>query len=218
MKNCIFIIITFLLSSCSIKDSTKNAYQNSVSDTVTVNNIISDEQTEQIANTLKAFQSVDENKLDAGEEAYLMMLREIDDNISNEELLWYRNNVIHVDSVSRYALSLLDSKQYMELQNLLEREISNFQSHPNADTYLWYDYIEVLLNLYRINNLDLDSIYIRMTVHLELLRLRTEAIQSGWEEPHPLYIPILEDLLYIYNMSGNEAKKKEIESRLCSLP
>ena len=205
------IIIILILLSC--KNNQNNSTENA--DSIQTENAFPEEDADIIKNTLLAFQNTDEETIAAGEQNYLLMLENYSESEPTEnEKLWYRQNVAHVDSVSRQALSLFESKNYTQLQNLLESELPYLQSHPAMDTYLWFDMDCVLATLYYLNDLDEITINSKMASQWELQRVRIEAIQSGWDEPHPLYKPVLQFLYQIYDNLGNEPKKTEISEIL----
>lgn len=180
--------------------------------------ILDEERKEWIRQTLNFYQEIDEDKIKSGEESYIEFLTSGSDTPpSKEDLQWYRNNIAHVDSISKYCLSLLEEDKYIKLQSVLEKELGNFQSHPNTESYLWYDLIGSLLYLYQVNGVPEKELYDKMANHLELFIIRTEAVQSVWDQPHPLYRQALQDLLFVYENQGNEAKVLEIESKLKSL-
>lgn len=210
--------IYLLIAVLSLSTACQKTNHKTSSDETKSVKILDEERKEWIRNTLNFFQEIDEDKIKSGEENYVEMLSSYSETPpSKEDLQWYRNNINHVDSLSKYGLSLLEADKYVELQNLLENEIGNFQVHPNTDSYLWYDLIGSLLYLYQVNDVPEKELYDKMASHLELFIIRTEIVQENWEEPHPVYKRALEDLLFVYTNQGNEAKVKEIESKLNSL-
>ena len=213
MKHLYLLIAVLCLSTACQKTNHITS-----SDETKSEKILDEERKEWIKNTLNFFQEIDEDKIKSGEESYVEMLSSYSETPpSKEDLQWYRNNINHVDSLSKFGLSLLEADKYVELQNLLESELGNFQAHPNTDSYLWYDLIGSLLYLYQVNDVPEKELYDKMASHLELFIIRTEAVQANWEEPHPVYKQALEDLLFVYTNQGNKAKVKEIESKLNSL-
>lgn len=46
----------------------------------------------------------------------------------------------------------------------------------------------------------------------EYLKMIIEAVQANWNEPHPLYLQVLEELKVIYTELGNQSKIQEFES------
>ena len=170
-----------------------------------------------IANTLNSFHEIDEVKLAQQEQFYLQLLSSTEDNPSEEDIHWYSKNIVHVDSVCKQANSLLMDKQYEELLLLLEEELGNLQSHPNADTYLCYDLTNTLAILYYRSSKDKAEWLPILADHLEFNRVQINAVQSGWDKPHPLYKSVLEDLLAIYEQIGNHTKMAEISEYLKEL-
>lgn len=209
-------LIILILSILSCKNNQNNSTKNT--DSIQTENVLSDDEADVILSTLSAFQNIDEESIAAGEQTYLLMLESYSESEPTEqEKLWYRQNVTHVDSVSRQALSLFESKNYTQLQNLLESELPNLQSYPAMDTYLWFDLDCVLATLYHLNNLDEITINNKMSSQWELQRIRIEAVQSGWDEPHPLYKPVLQFLYQIYDNLGEESKKAEVAEKMKNL-
>ena len=45
----------------------------------------------------------------------------------------------------------------------------------------------------------------------EYSKMIIEAVQANWNEPHPLYLQVLEELKLIYTELGNKSKIQEIE-------
>ena len=48
----------------------------------------------------------------------------------------------------------------------------------------------------------------------EFSRLMIETVQANWDEPHPLYRKVLDELKQIYRILNNPDKIKEIDSLL----
>ncbi len=48
-----------------------------------------------------------------------------------------------------------------------------------------------------------------LAYHLEFNRVQINAVQSGWDKPHPLYKSVLEDLLAIYESWGIKQKQSK---------
>ena len=44
-----------------------------------------------------------------------------------------------------------------------------------------------------------------------------EAVQANWNEPHPLYLQVLEELKYIYIELENQSKVQEIEGLIAKI-
>lgn len=210
--------IYLLLAVLCMSTACQKTNHRTSSDETKSEKILDEERKEWIKNTLNFFQEIDEDKIKSGEESYVEMLSSYSETPpSKEDLQWFRNNIYHVDSLSKYGLSLLEADKYVELQNLLESELKNFQVHPNMDSYLWYDLIGSLLYLYQVNDVPEKELFDKMVSHLELFIIRTEVVQENWERPHPIYGQALEDLLFFYTKQGNEAKAREIETKLKQL-
>lgn len=197
--------------SCSLKDKRASATTNTDTQSITA------EEIEMIVNTLNSFLKIDEVKLAQQEQLYLQLLNSTEENPSEEDKHWYSKNIVHVDSVCKQANSLLMDKRYDELLILLEEELGNLQSHPNADTYLCYDLTNTLAILYYHSSKDKMEWLPILADHLELNRVQINAAQSGWDKPHPLYKSVLEDLLAIYEQLGNQAKAVEMRELLAKL-
>ena len=125
---------------------------------------------------------------------------------------WYRENVAHIDSLSRYCIELSDNGKDEELLKVLSSELGNFQSHPIATTYVCFDLNIILTNLY-FSQADKYPDYLQKCIDLwELNRIQINAVQAGWQEYHPLYIEVLNILTRLYEKVGNTQKVDEMQA------
>ena len=130
---------------------------------------------------------------------------------SEDYKCWYRKNVAHIDSLSRYCLELSDNGKDDELLRVLSAELGNFQSHPIATSYVCFDLNIILTNLY-FAQADQYPDYLQKCIDLwELNRVQINAVQAGWQEYHPLYIEVLKILLHLYESVNNTQKIAEIQ-------
>ena len=124
---------------------------------------------------------------------------------------WYRNNVVRIDSVMNASIELVKQDESMKLAYLLEKERYNIYAHPHNDTYLCYNFHSVLALIYS-NTIKNDREYFTKLADLgEYSKMIIEAVQANWNEPHPLYLQVLEELKLIYTELGNKSKIQEIE-------
>ena len=125
---------------------------------------------------------------------------------------WYRDNIVRIDSVMNASIELVKQDESMKLADLLEKERYNIYAHPHNDTYLCYNFHSVLALIYS-NTIKDDREYFTKLADLgEYSKMIIEAVQSNWNEPHPLYIQVLEELKYIYTELRNKSKIQEFES------
>lgn len=163
--------------------------------------------------TLEAFLATDEESIKEREELYFQLLQQLENHEPTcKDSLWYRENILHVDSIARYCIGLNENNDTVRLLEILESELPNFQSHPNADTYLCFDLNIVLTQLYTAqDNSDCKEKCVRLW---ELNKVQIEAAQSGWNEYHPLYKEVLKILSGLYRSIGNTDEALEIEKTL----
>ena len=125
---------------------------------------------------------------------------------------WYRNNIVRIDSVMNASIELVKQDESMKLADLFEKERYNIYAHPHNDTYLCYDFHSVLALIYS-NTIKDDREYFTKLADLgEYSKMIIEAVQANWNEPHPLYLQVLEELKVIYTELGNQSKIQEFES------
>ena len=124
---------------------------------------------------------------------------------------WYRQNVVHIDSVMNVCIELVQQDESIKLADLLEKERYNIYAHPHNDTYLCYEFHSVLALIYSKTIESEKEYFIKVADLGEYSKLLIEAVQANWEKPHPLYLQVLNELQQIYDMLGNQSKKTEIE-------
>jgi hypothetical protein len=125
---------------------------------------------------------------------------------------WYRDNIVRIDSVMNASIELVKLDESMKLADLFEKERYNIYAHPHNDTYLCYDFHFVLALIYS-NTIKDDREYFTKLADLgEYSKMIIEAVQANWNEPHPLYLQVLEELKVIYTELGNQSKIQEFES------
>lgn len=164
-------------------------------------------------NTFEAYLDVDSAMAKEKEEFYKLTLNQSDSNDEAAED-WYGKNIVHIDSVMRKSIDLVKQDKSKQLLDLLESERYNIYGHPNADTYNCYDFHTVYMLLYTKNIENNWEYYTKLAELGEFSRMQIEAVQSNWEEPHPLYKQVVEELLVIYMELGNEDKMAEMEALL----
>ena len=130
---------------------------------------------------------------------------------------WYRDNIVRIDSVMNASIDLVKQDESMKLADLLEKERYNIYAHPHNDTYLCYDFHSVLALIYS-NTIKDDREYFTKLADLgEYSKKIIEAVQSNWNEPHSLYLQVLEELKVIYTELGNQSKVQEIEGLIAKI-
>lgn len=162
------------------------------------------------------FINTEDSIIDKGESGYLLMLDCIEDDMSKKEKEdnkgWYRENVAHIDSLSRYCIELSENGDKEELLKILASELGNFQSHPIATSYVCFDLNIILTNLY-FSQVEKQPDYLQKCIDLwELNRVQINAIQAGWQQTHPLYIEVLNILLKLYEKGNNTQKVAEMQT------
>lgn len=154
---------------------------------------------------------MDEAKVTEREGLYLLMLEQMGE-VKESDSIWYRRNIAHIDSIARYCIELSENEKDAELLDILESEMANFQSHPNADSYLCFDLNLVLTKLYFAQSADHPD-YLQKCIDLwELNRVQINAVQAGWQEYHPLYMEVLKILLHLYESVNNSQKVAEMQA------
>lgn len=208
MKQLVYIIIGLLSVACSSKSQ-------KVDITQPANNTIHLEvdDIELINNTLSSFINTDEQTICKGEKSYLAVAEIMQEDLDTIGYkTWYRNNVAHIDSIATNAIELLDAKEYDLLLTLMESELPNFQSYPIANTYMCFDLNIIIGKLSRLKIRDKKEWFAKLVPLWELNRVQIEAVQSGWDRPHPLYEIVINDLLNMYDELDNQEKKSEIQN------
>lgn len=125
---------------------------------------------------------------------------------------WYRDNIVRIDSVMNASIELVKLDESMKLADLFEEERYNIYAHPHNDTYLCYDFHSVLALIYSNIIKDDRKYYTKLADLGEYSKMIIEAVQANWNEPHPLYLQVLEELKVIYTELGNQSKIQEFES------
>ena len=166
--------------------------------------------------TFEKFINTEDSIIDKGERAALFMLDCVvddKDKTDNEDYKgWYRENVAHIDSLSKYCIELSDNGNEEELLKILAAELGNFQSHPIATTYVCFDLNIILTNLY-FSQADQYPDYLQKCIDLwELNRVQINTVQAGWQQYHPYYVDVLKILTSLYEEVGNTQKIAEMQA------
>ena len=132
-------------------------------------------------------------------------------NTSEEDITWFKDNIIRMDSVMNVSIELVKKDDCINLANLLEKERYNIYAHPHSDTYLCYDFHSVMALIYSNIIEDEKEYYTKLADYGEYSKMMIEAVQANWDKPHPLYLQVLEELKLIYTELGNKSKIQEIE-------
>lgn len=167
--------------------------------------------------TFEKFINTEDSIIESGEKAYQVVLDCVEDENGEGEKekekhqVWYRENVAHIDSLSRYCIELSDKGNEEELLKILAAELGNFQSHPIATTYVCFDLNIILTNLY-FSQRDKYPDYLQQCIDLwELNRVQINAVQAGWQQYHPYYVDVLKILTRLYEKVGNTQKVAEMQ-------
>ena len=168
--------------------------------------------------TFEKFINTEDSIIESGEKAYQVVLDCVEDENGEGEKekekykVWYRENVAHIDSLSRYCIELSDNGNEEELLTVLIKELGNFQSHPIATSYVCFDLNLIMTSLY-FSQADKYPDYLQKCIDLwELNRVQINAVQAGWQEYHPLYIEVLNILTRLYEKVGNTQKVDEMQA------
>ena len=130
---------------------------------------------------------------------------------------WYRDNIVRIDSVMNASIELVKQNENMKLADLLEKERYNIYAHPHNDTYLCYNFHSVLALIYSNTIKDDEEYFTKLAGLGEYSKMIIEAVQANWNEPHPLYLQVLEELKYIYIELENQSKVQEIEGLIAKI-
>ena len=163
--------------------------------------------------TFNIYLKSDPKKTQKSEDLYRLMIKHSD--ISEEEktksILWYKQNLVHVDSVMNTCVSLAKYHEYEKLIKLLEVERTNIISHPNNDIYNECQLHSVMALLYSQLIADDTEFYSKLEPLAEWSKMHIEAIQGQNGKEHPLYKQVLNELKEIYSRLGKNDKVKEID-------
>lgn len=209
----ILLVLTLVSVSCSNKQTN----QTQVSTEMSLDEDRDNENKIFRRLTFEKFINTEDSIIGSGEKAYQVVLDCVKDENGEGEKekekykVWYRENVVHIDSLSRYCIELSDKGNEEELLAILIKELGNFQSHPIATTYVCFDLNIILTNLY-FSQADQYPDYLKKCIDLwELNRVQINAVQAGWQEYHPLYMEVLKILLHLYESVNNSQKVAEIQ-------
>ena len=202
----ILLVLTLVFVSCN----NKQTHRTQVS---TETSLDEDREKEDKAfrrQTFEKFINTEDSIIDNGEIQFLQML-EMFGQEKEDENRWYRENVAHIDSVSRYCIELSDKGNDEELLKILTLELSNFQSHPIATADICFDLNLILTRLY-FEQADKHPDYLQRCIDLwELNRIQINMVQAGWQEYHPLYREVLNILLRLYYETDDLENVAEIQ-------
>ena len=152
-----------------------------------------------------------EDVISKGEQNYFLSSMYFDNKVmTRADSLWYRKNIAHVDSISHNAYALLLYDRYIDLQNLFEDEIHNFEAHPLTDSDLMINLNVLLTQLYILNISDKKELNEKIVSQWEVVRHYIEVVQATQGIFIPQYEAILITLLGAYRQFANEEKIKEI--------
>ncbi len=211
MKYLLPILLVFTLVTVSCNNKQTNQSQQS---TTTTSNVDRENEDKIFCKqTFEAFQNPNETIVAESEKIYLQMLEKYGSNNENDNG-WYRNNIIHIDSISNYCIELSENGKDEELLCVLEDELGNFLAHPSADSYNTFDLSTVLTKLY-FEQAEHHPDYLDKCIELwELNKVKIEAVQGGWNEYHSLYPEIIKILLNLYKGADNAQKVSQMEALL----
>lgn len=215
MKGFGYVLGLLLLSICSCKSGNKqNMTTNEEADSEQGFELTIDPEELVVRTMTERFQAVDEDLLKEQEEFHLMILKDSSEEEKDEYIKWFYANVAHIDSIGTQVTELMKQKKYAELVNLMEKEMGNFQSHPSCDTYVAYDINCIMAFLYQKTIPDQTQLYKKLIPLWEMNLVRIRAVQYNWEEFHPLYETVLNDLWIYYNQVGDSVNRNKIHEEL----
>jgi len=131
-------------------------------------------------------------------------------NSSEEDIDWFKDNIIRMDSVMKVSIELVKNNECSNLANLLEKERYNIYAHPHNDSYLCYDFHSVMALIYSNIIEDDKEYYTKLADYGEYSKMMIEAVQANWDKPHPLYLQVLKELKQIYGILENQSKINEM--------
>lgn len=175
---------------------------------------ITDEDREQVINTLSLYQLPEDYLYIQSELAKILE----DNEISPEEDLdfFYLNNILHIDSVISQSIELAKQNKAKELVHLLEKERGNFYAHPNNTIDNEIDLISLFAMLYSKTEKNEMGYHSKLVPLLEFAYAHIKALQTwNGEEIHPYYPKISFNLLKLYAYTNDNAKAIEIAKELC---
>ena len=123
-------------------------------------------------------------------------------------------NILYVDSICELAIDLTRKHNYMKLGKLLDSNIGKFYQHPNIDSYHVYYFNSMMIPLYSIIYPDIKDFNQVLIDRWDYNRIIIEVLQAMREEEHPLYRRILNELISLYEIAGNQAKINETKQLL----
>ena len=127
-------------------------------------------------------------------------------NRSEADIAWYKDNIVRVDSIMDVCVDLVNKNDCKNLAKVLEKERYNIYAHPHNDTYLCY-YFNAVMSLVYSHAIEDDREYYTKVADLgEYSKMMIEAVQANWEEYHPLYMQVLEELKQVYEILENQTK------------
>ena len=154
--------------------------------------VLSEQQKEFCIETFKKYLNVKEELIEE-RLVTLKLVQSGQEDISE----WYRDNIVRIDSVMNASIELVKLDESMKLADLFEKERYNIYAHPHNDTYLCYDFHSVLALIYS-NTIKDDREYFTKLADLgEYSKMIIEAVQANWNEPHPLYLQVLEVQVFV---------------------
>lgn len=138
-------------------------------------------------------------------------------NTTEADIVWFKDNIIRMDSVMNASIALVKKDDCINLANLLEKERYNIYAHPHNDTYLCYDFHSVMALIYSNIIEDDKEYYTKLADYGEYSKMMIEAVQANWDKPHPLYLQVLKELKQIYEILENQSKIKELDLLINSI-
>ena len=138
-------------------------------------------------------------------------------NATEEDIVWFKDNIIRMDSIMNASIELVKKDDCINLLNLLEKERYNIYAHPHNDTYLCYDFHSVMALIYSNIIEDDKEYYTKLADYGEYSKMMIEAVQANWDKPHPLYLQVLKELKQIYEILKNQSKIKELDLLINSI-
>lgn len=163
--------------------------------------------------TFKLYLDVDKEHVEESQKFIKLLAKHSDGYDEKEASDYFQHNIVHIDSVMRHCINLIERKESKELLDILEKERMNIVAHPNNTVDNEWQLHSVLALLYTKYCEDDKEYWTKLAELGEWSRMHIEAYQG---KSHPLYKQVLSELILIYDTLGNQSKKLEIEKTMCS--
>lgn len=166
--------------------------------------------------TFNKYLVTDKKRFTESEKLYNLMIKhsKISAEEKNQAITWYKQNLVHIDSLMNACKVLAEQNKSEKLVTLLESERNNLMSHPNNSVDNEWQLHSVMALLYNQFIQD-DKLYYSKIVQLaEWSKMHIEFVQEQSKSEHHLYKRVLYELKEIYSYLGEDNKIKELDKLL----